>query len=371
MPATELTRSTSEGPRDAAEATICALLRNEETVIEDPQGFVDLAVSEAVAPLLWKAGRLPPWKSAPGEVLQHEVRRQLALATVREPELRRILTALSEADVDALLVKGAHLAYAFYAQPALRPRHDTDLLIRPGHVRRAHRTLEALGYRHQPAITGEAVQGQAIFEHESLPGAVLDVHARLAAPIVAAELFDFEDLWRRAVAIPILGPNARGPHLHDAIAIAAVHLLAHHPNERALLWLYDLHVLTSVLEPHEVNAVVSGARLRRMTSVLAAALAKANARFPTPAAAAILMALERDGSEPSAALLGAQDAPGRALLDVRALRTWRARRDYVGGHLFPPADYMRRRYAPGSRAPLAWLYAARILRGGRKWLRGS
>ena len=325
-------------------------------------------MSEGLAPLLWQSPSRPPLPSACIDRLREDVRCQLALATVREPELRRVFAAFATAGVDALLIKGAHVAYAFYPEPSLRPRHDTDLLIRPGDEQKAHAVLETLGYRRQPAITGAAVQGQVIFDCDRVPGSVLDVHWRLASPVVAAELFDFSALWHRAQPIPALGSGARGPHPLDALAIAAVHLVAHHPNERGLLWLYDLRVIADALGLNERTEFADHARKRKMMTVCGTALRRSHERFPSAASAVLVATLGCDEPEPSAALLDRRGPSAQALLDVRALRGWRARTGYMAGHLFPPSDYMRRRYAPGSRAPLPWLYAARIIRGARKWI---
>jgi hypothetical protein len=347
------------------EREICAVLRGECVQPIDEQSFAQMAVDEGVGPLILQSLD----RSTLGE-LQEEMRRQLALAAVREGELRRLLAALADAGADVLLIKGAHLAYTVYSDPALRPRNDTDVLVRPGHERAASHALERLGYERQPAITGAAVQGQTIFEHPAVPGTVLDVHWRLAAPIVAADLFDFSQLWRRADCLPQLGPAARAPHRLDAIAIAAVHLVAHHPNELGLLWLHDLHLLVSALDDADVDAMIAEARSRRISTIVATALRRAEARFPSPQGTAILDAIEEDDSEPSAALLDPRTPSETALMDLRALAGWRARTSYLAGHLFPPSDYMRRRYAPNSRAPLSWLYATRILSGARKWLAG-
>lgn len=353
---------------DAAEMEICAALRGESPRPSDPAAFVDLAVTEGVAPLLWQSPSRVGLSPACIDLLREEVRCQLALAAIREPELRRVLAALAMAGVDALLIKGAHVAYAFYAEPSLRPRNDTDLLIRPGHEQRAQTVLEALGYRRQPAITGVAVQGQAIYDCDGVPGSVLDVHWRLASPVVAAELFDFSALWDRAQPMSALGPGARAPHPLDALAIAAVHLIAHHPNERGLLWLHDLRVLADALGPDGRAAFVDDTRKRRVTKVCAEALRRSHSRFLSDATAALVDTLACDEPEPSAALIDCHSPSEQALMDVRALRGWRARTAYLAGHLFPPSDYMRRRYAPGSRAPLPWLYAARIIRGAGKWI---
>src|SRR5207247_1338905 len=60
--------------------------------------------------------------------------RGLAGESAREPgrraELRRLSSAFAAERIPALVCKGAAVAYQVYAQPWLRPRHDTDLLIR-------------------------------------------------------------------------------------------------------------------------------------------------------------------------------------------------------------------------------------------------
>lgn len=353
---------------EEAAAEICAALRGEPVEPRDPKTFVELAVGEGVAPVIWRSGlrSLPPaWLA----VLRDEVRCQLVLSSIREAELGRVLGRLARAGVDALVVKGAHLAYAFYDDPALRPRNDTDLLIRPGQEGAARDALHALGYHVLPAITGTAVQGQTIFDRDGVPGAVLDVHWRLSAPIVAARIFDFGELWERAQPLPALGSAAKGPHLLDAVGIAAVHLMAHHPTERGLMWLHDLHVLLRSLDTSGVAAFAREAGEKRMTTVCVRAVRRAEACFPSAAGGALVSMMSSDETEPSASLGRPTRPSNRALADVRALHGWRARTSYVAGHLFPPSDYMRRRYAPESRAPIAWLYAARILRGAPKWLR--
>jgi hypothetical protein len=231
--------------------------------------------------------------------------------------------------------------------------------------------LEACGYELQPAITGAAVQGQAIFDRHDLPGAVLDVHWRIASPIVAADLFDFSQLWDGAERVARLGRSARAPRRLDALAIAAVHLVAHHRNERALLWLYDLHLLVSTLQDAEIAVVARRARERKMATILAAAVERSDRCFPTAAGSSLLDRLSPDATEPSAALVDIRRPSQQALMDLRALAGWRARGAYLADHLFPPAAYMRRRYAPESRAPLPWLYLSRMFCGARKWLRDT
>src|SRR5918993_4554544 len=92
---------------DAAAREIVATLRGETPVVQEPARFVELAVAEGLAPLLWKSPALPTLPQDCIAALEQDVHRQLALAALREPELRRILDAFGAAGIDALVVKGA------------------------------------------------------------------------------------------------------------------------------------------------------------------------------------------------------------------------------------------------------------------------
>ncbi|MFI5280415.1 MAG: nucleotidyltransferase family protein, partial [Gemmatimonadales bacterium] len=54
----------------------------------------------------------------------------VAVELVRGREITRVLGALHARGIQPILLKGTPLAYSVYDAPALRPREDTDLLIR-------------------------------------------------------------------------------------------------------------------------------------------------------------------------------------------------------------------------------------------------
>jgi hypothetical protein len=85
----------------------------------------------------------------------------------------------------------------------------------------------------------------------------------------------------------------------------------------------------------------------------------------------VLADLERAAAdEPSAIFLDDRIRRVDVLLDdLRALRGWRPRALLLAELIFPDATYMRRTYAAGSTAPLPWLYARRLVRGGWAWMR--
>ncbi|HXG55011.1 MAG TPA: nucleotidyltransferase family protein [Vicinamibacterales bacterium] len=350
-----------------AEREVVAMLRGETVEPVDAMLFARTAITHRVAALVLRstaAGRLPADASV---ALFNSAREQAALTVVRERELRRVVDALASEGVDALLMKGAHLAYAMYPDPVLRPRDDTDLLVRPGQRDTVTRVFQSLGYSPSPAISGAAVHGQTIFDRADIPAGDFDVHWRFAGPPLAADLFDFDALWSRSREVPALSPFARGPGRADAITIAAVHLVAHHRHDQRLLWLYDVYLLVGGLNEDECAAFARHVRDTRMSAICADVIRSVEARFPTERGARLLSGWRDAGDEPSAALLTPRGPLQQVRLDVRATRGWRARGVLLAAHLFPPADYMRTSYAPRSVAPLAWLYARRIISGAVKW----
>lgn len=74
-------------------------------------------------------------------------------------QLGQLLVACDEHGAHPIALKGAHLAAAVYAHPALRPMSDIDLLFAPGELPAAEAALRSLGYegKHKPAQLGAGV----------------------------------------------------------------------------------------------------------------------------------------------------------------------------------------------------------------------
>lgn len=74
-------------------------------------------------------------------------------------QLGQVLAACAEAGLQPICLKGVHLAAAYYAEPALRPMNDIDLLFLPEELAQAEAVLLSLGYggKHKSAETGARV----------------------------------------------------------------------------------------------------------------------------------------------------------------------------------------------------------------------
>ncbi|MEE9606229.1 MAG: nucleotidyltransferase family protein [Myxococcota bacterium] len=280
---------------------------------------------------------------------------------LRSRELARVLGALADVGVESLLLKGAALAHTTYRSPALRPRVDTDLLVRDAHRERAERTLVKLGYARATRIAGSLIEYQAPYFRDGPHGirSVLDLHWRVSNRQVLASEFPFDELAACSVAVPQLGSAARALAAADAILVAAVHGPAHHRGqERPLIWLYDVHLLASALGARDWEILVERAARRGLRRLCESALVEASDRLGTRLPARALAALRTDAVERAARLLD----PGAADLfwqDVAAIGSWRKRLRFLVEAAFPSPAYLRARYALRSSLALPFAYLVR------------
>src|SRR6266478_2136290 len=170
------------------EKIICLVLRHEaipsEEIIDQASiaRFLDAGRYHGVLPLLdAEFARREGFETWPREIvatchksmLAHKIRERAQRA-----ETKRVIDALTDAGVQPLVLKGTALAYSHYADPALRPRSDTELLIPPDTREHAGRALGALGYSKGEGVEGEFASYQATWSREAGKGVAyhFDVH---------------------------------------------------------------------------------------------------------------------------------------------------------------------------------------------------
>ena len=332
-------------------------------------GAVDLAIAQGVAPLLAASASAGALDDASRARLRAHADGAAIHAAALDDELRRLLPVLADAGGAPIVFKGAHLAHTVYTAAHLRPRADTDLLISPAARRAVTAALAAAGYSPATLTSGSLILGQFLYQKRLGPGIVhyVDAHWRAASPLVFSDAFDAGTIAASSVPLTALGPAARGPALHDALALACVHVVAHHWPAASLRWLYDLRLLADALDDASRRRFAQAASAGRYREVAVCALGRADVFFPSPALAAATAALERMPAcvEPSAALTRPDRRPiDGFLLDLR-IAGWRRGATLVREHLLPPPAYMRAAF--GAR-PLPLAYAARLVRAVRKRL---
>jgi putative nucleotidyltransferase-like protein len=342
----------------------------------DVSAFLASAATDGVVGLLYArvhasgaAPRLPP---ALVEGLRTGAHRRAGTEMAQRLELQRLVAAIRTRGLDVLLMKGSSLAYDVYLDPAWRVRSDVDMLIRAGDADGVRSLLRDLGYVSFAALSGEFAISQFHYERVAAPGIrhLCDVHWKIVNRLRLADAIRFDELAAAAIPLPMLGPGARGLGRVHALWLACVHRAVHHYDQDTLLWLYDVHLLIEALDTGGLERFVALAERSGVRRICLRALRLAQTRFATRIPPAVLTALEAaPADEPSTVFLN----PNIRQIDVvrddlRALRGWRARVMLLREHVFPDATYMRQTYAPGSSAPVLWLYLGRIVSGARKWL---
>jgi hypothetical protein len=362
--------------RADAEDALCARLCGEHVPLSP--AIVAAARRHRIHLVLAAAARADELMDPSGSPLLAELRKAEVVEIMRERALRGLLDQLGAEGVDALLLKGAGLAYTLYPAPHLRPRADVDLILPRATLVRAGLTLAARGWMRAAEPDAELITAE---RHYVFGGAIggptafaeqLDLHWKIAIPQLFGDTVTFEELRSRAVPVAALGSHARTLSAPDALFVACLHRVAHHQDRVDLLWLWDIHLLASRLSDEERAGFAHLAARTSMRAVCVRGLELASARFRTvgaPDLIAALRLLPGERPEPSARFLGGIRQVDVLRNDLSALGGLRPGLALVAEHLFPPPAYMRSIYpgCPAAALPLAYLF--RFVRGAPKWFR--
>jgi hypothetical protein len=289
---------------------------------------------------------------------------------LRQRALTALLHRLNAAGVDVIVIKGAALAYVVYEQPHLRERCDADLLIRPQQLETADRVLLACGYQRQPEPNAEIASAQRHYRPPVAAADPIDLHWRAANPRVFEAILPFEDVSRRSIDVPALGPAARTLSHADALLLACVHRVAHHNDSLDERWLQDIDLLVQRLDPAEARSFVHEANRTRTRTVCIRSLELAHRHWGTPVEGLLDGLTANDQpKEPSAAFLGGRSTLAGILASDLRHAAWRHRVPLLRDHLFPSRHYMRAKYPKWPLALLPLAYAFRIVRGAPSWFK--
>jgi hypothetical protein len=336
--------------------------------------------AQGVAPLVYRALRDRQLFDVQPAPIRAELTRLHRAAAILEPfrraEVERVLDALADCGLTALVFKGAALAYTCYPEPSLRPRLDTDLLIRHADVTAVCAVFEALGCTRTARPAGELVTHQFTYVSGRHGLAIaFDVHWKLADPQAFADLFSFDELDLDARPIAGLGRSARTLGDEHALLVACTHRIAHHYDDEILIFMCDIDLLARRLDTRGWDWISALAIDRRICQVTWRGLDLASSLLGTPVPDRVRAALDRRASaaplrvEPTGAYL----ATGLRKVDIlhadlRALG-WRDRVRLIRQHLLPAPSFILQSYGRPWAGVLPFLYLIRIVRGVHAWFR--
>lgn len=283
---------------------------------------------------------------------------------------RGVQTALAQAGIACLWLKGSALAQTVYPSPELRPMVDVDLLVPYAQREAALHILQGIGYRLLPQLFDGT---EALKHHYALQGPegdrmLVELHFRLLGaadrllPVTALDWF-----WQQTM--PLAGTRDAGsematlrPEAH-LLYLAAHALLQHGEADLRLLRFFDLHRLLLSTPDFDWGAASAGAERLGWTYVTARALQLAQRYFATPLPAGLLQSLAacRPAHDTMAHVQRRRQPHTRSERVLHDLSTmgWRDALRSAQRILLPPPAYMRWRYTVDAPWQLPAAYWAR------------
>jgi Uncharacterised nucleotidyltransferase len=201
---------------------------------------LEAAERHGVAPLLHHA--LSDVSTTTSRALPHHVLNDLAAleraSRARSERLfalvREVARDFARADVAVLALKEIQLAAAVYADPALRPIGDLDLLIRREDYEQAANLLDRLGFKAHPTeeLLYAARYGMGHNFHRASDDAWIDLQWNVAqrewdAYGEGTFTYDPSGMWERSAAVSANRLEIRAPSPEDMLFHLCLHLEGH------------------------------------------------------------------------------------------------------------------------------------------------
>jgi hypothetical protein len=353
-----------------------------KTLLRDPHALAERVRADGAAPLVAAAeregvaGLLAHAAGHDSDPQLMALRRRLMLEEdLRASEMRRVVQALGDAGVRAVILKGSALAYTHYPEPWCRTRADLDVLVARHQRDEAGRVLRAAGYVPGDLVSGTWLMQQDLWERELAPGAMqmVDVHVEFTNRVFFASHFPAADGLAHAVPAPFAGPHGWQLDPADALIFSCIHRVAHHSRDMRMIWSSDIARQASGCTPEMAMVLVERASRLGVAAICAHELEAARTLWGGRAGAFadVVIGALRDAGRHDASRAFLRADRGRAgdlWLDLCAMPAWSDRWRLLAEHLFPPRTFMLRQ--PGATPHnLPWRYARRILAGPIKWRR--
>ena len=260
--------------------------------------LIDLAVEHRVFPLVYwnlhtSMKALVPKQKL--EVLQGHFGEAVTFNLQAKAELRRILQAFRERDINVMLIRGLALAYAIYGSIWLREFKDIDLLVEEADYERAEQLLNELHYVATRPIEDNAYNQK--MSHDSL-NVEVELHWALDSPFMPVKVPD-NYFWTQSVPIELDGISTTSFPADELILTLCFHAAKHRWSR--LKWLCDVNELLRKYTVYDWDNLLRKARNFQVERILLLNVWLSRDFFNTDLPAPLSEALHKD---PVVELLG-------------------------------------------------------------------
>ncbi|KLI64624.1 nucleotidyltransferase family protein [Aurantiacibacter marinus] len=314
-------------------------------------------------------GSLAGWPEALAGRIRDEARLQAVWEATHKAALKKLLSAMADADLELLVIKGTAIAYDVFPDPALRRRGDTDLLARPrdaNAVRQVLRELDCQRVAQMSLQEDWRFPPQAGFHH------LFDLHWQASSAPGLRGLYEAEEAFLRSVKLPGLSDQARATDpvltfMSDALN-QAMHSVAGYLVDgevkrggHRLIWSYGTYLQASRFTDTQWSQLRDLCCERGLAQICLRSLDRAEDDFGTCVPESIRAALVREGDsgEIDRFVLHAGTWE-RFRFNFGHAANWAQRVDVLRANLFSNEDFLRRKYPDMASMPLALLRLRRL-----------
>ncbi len=311
------------------------------------------------------------WPEAVVRSVRDEARMQALWEASHHAAVRPLAEAFSEAGIVAAALKGTALGYGYHADPAVRRRGDTDLLLVSASRPQARGVLERCGFvpagDRGPTQEPWAITGRDGFTHE------VDIHWRINGSLAVSKALERLKCEQRIVPLPKLAPSALALSAADNLILTCVNRFSHQAfgyhveDDRPadgdrLIWAVDMVLVCKHFAADDWALLAELAIKSGSTRVLREGLAFAEASIGLALPEGFLDRLAKS-DEPVAAYLGEPSHIKRLQKDLAAVTSAGELGDLLRLRFLPGRRFMDDRFPDAQHWPL-WALHIRRMSGG-------
>ncbi len=323
--------------------------------------LIRLAQLQGVGPLLYKtlsgAGKFSTLPESARNALRGMYASSWTTNRNLFHELEILASRFAQAEIPAVVLKGACLALTIYPDMALRPMGDLDVLVPASRLAEAVSIAKSLGYvdtypEATPGLT-ELLNHEVCLQKAGPQPVTLELHHSLVADKSFTYAVPVDWFWEQTE--PLVSPSL--PRLEmlrmltptAQVLYGAAHAMLQHGGRNApLRWFYDLDLLVrSYSGRMDWDLLLSQAEKFEWGSALDVALAQTHALFNTPIPEAVLTQLSDNTDRHRRLVELKQIPPATHILEERqkllSLNTY-GRFRLVAALIAPKPAYMLWRY---------------------------
>lgn len=349
-----------------------------------------LAQRHGIAPLLLRAlesrGGLDPCPEF-ARVDLKEARRSTALANLEKyGQFRVIATALREANVPVMALKGLHVAELVYRDIGLRSMSDIDILVPREALQRSIAALQSIEYGFDEDVSGAGpgmlgTKCNIGLAHRRL-GVWLEVHWSLAEP-QSCYAPPMDDIWSSAVRARLGDAGALVMSPEFLLLYVCAHLACNHVFGFNLRGLCDIAEIVRAHPDMDWDSVIDLGQRHGWTRGVAAAIRLARDHLGAAVPDRVLTSLGGDRLDPELLaeamehLVGFSEMPGELttapnLLAIAGGSTLMEKFTTLWKRLFVPRAELALLYGvPVDSARIVFCYARRLRDLFRKYAAGA